>query len=363
MLFLRALHSRYADIVEQFHTCHKSLETTFIDMIIADVTYHDGFILKEPHWNDKSPKPIFRVPTAAAAHTDNAGTVWSSPFDWLSKSYGDKGICTRWKKALGGNGICPMCHREDPKHVPKEGPLLKLLNLKLIHVAPAASPPAPAPAVSAPAAAFPSPKRRVATANLPPLGGSSGSASAPSGLTACTLEFPEEFDSDDNFHWDRDESGTNYVPKSSKSVALYPSCHSIAVSIPPRVSPSGLPMASSTSIPLPSTSPTDLPSTDHVVSLLRCLHHLIQQVSHSSIGVSSSHHFAVADTGATNQMLPDKATFISYKPISNLQVCMGNNSFIPVQGRGTAVFSLNSQRVLIRNALHVPGLVVPLYSL
>ncbi len=42
---------------------------------------------------------------------------------------------------------------------------------------------------------------------------------------------------------------------------------------------------------------------------------------------------------------------------------MGNNSFLPVLGRGTAVISLNGQRVLIRNALLVPGLVMPLYSL
>lgn len=42
---------------------------------------------------------------------------------------------------------------------------------------------------------------------------------------------------------------------------------------------------------------------------------------------------------------------------------MGNNSFLPVLGRGSAIISLNGQRILVRNALHVPGLVVPLYSL
>jgi hypothetical protein len=62
-------------------------------------------------------------------------------------------------------------------------------------------------------------------------------------------------------------------------------------------------------------------------------------------------------------MLPKKAAFISYKLVSNLQVRMGNNAFLPVLGRGTAVFSLNGQRVLIWNDLHIPGLVMPLYSL
>jgi hypothetical protein len=41
---------------------------------------------------------------------------------------------------------------------------------------------------------------------------------------------------------------------------------------------------------------------------------------------------------------------------------MGNNSFLPVLGRGLAIILLG-QCVLDQNALHVPGLVVPLYSL
>ncbi len=57
MLFLHSLHSRYLDIVEQFRTRHKSLKTTSIEMIAADVTYHDKFILKEPCHQDKSSKP------------------------------------------------------------------------------------------------------------------------------------------------------------------------------------------------------------------------------------------------------------------------------------------------------------------
>jgi hypothetical protein len=38
MFFLRALHSCYSDIEEQFWTHHKSLETTSLDMTVADVT-------------------------------------------------------------------------------------------------------------------------------------------------------------------------------------------------------------------------------------------------------------------------------------------------------------------------------------
>jgi hypothetical protein len=42
---------------------------------------------------------------------------------------------------------------------------------------------------------------------------------------------------------------------------------------------------------------------------------------------------------------------------------MGNNSYVPVLGRGTAIFALNGKRLLVCNVLHVPGLAVPLYSL
>jgi hypothetical protein len=86
-------------------------------------------------------------------------------------------------------------------------------------------------------------------------------------------------------------------------------------------------------------------------------------MSAASILPTLGSRFTVADSGATNHMFPDKSAFISYKLVSNLQVCMGNNSFLPVLGRGTAIISLNGQRVLVRNALHVLGLVVPLYSL
>jgi hypothetical protein len=107
---------------------------TSIEMIVVDVTYHNEFILKEPCCQDKSSKTSSWIPAASAAHTDNSGTVWSSRFDWLSKGYGEKGIRTCWKKALGGSGICLICHQETPKHVPKDCALLTL-NLKLIHVA------------------------------------------------------------------------------------------------------------------------------------------------------------------------------------------------------------------------------------
>ncbi len=244
--------------------------------------------------------------------------------------------------------------------------LLKSLNLKPIHVASVTSPPSPAPATSNPAGATPSPGGRVAAADLPTSGGSNVSATAPSGLMAHALDVSEDFDLDDNFRWDGDESGIDYVNhscKSNKSTTLYPSCCSVAASPLLRVNPFELTKATPTSMTRPSRSPTGAPMTNCIINFSRCLCQLIQWFSHASIGGFLSKRFAVADTGVTNHMLPKKATFISYKSVSNLQVCMGKNSFHPVLGPGTADISLNGQQVLIRNALHVPGLMMPLYSL
>jgi hypothetical protein len=106
------------------------------------------------------------------------------------------------------------------------------------------------------------------------------------------------------------------------------------------------------------------PSTATQPRLSPKLIHLLGKLSLMPVDYPHPHGpFAVADTGATNHMVPDKSCFISYKLVSGLSVCMGNNSFIPVLGRGTAIFSLNGKRILVQNVLHFPLLVVPLYSL
>ncbi len=71
----------------------------------------------------------------------------------------------------------------------------------------------------------------------------------------------------------------------------------------------------------------------------------------------------MADTGVTDHMVPDRSAFISYKTVRNLRVQMGNNSYAPVLGWGTAITLLNGQCLLIWNVLHVPMLHGPLYSL
>ena len=64
----------------------------------------------------------------------------------------------------------------------------------------------------------------------------------------------------------------------------------------------------------------------------------------------------VADTGATDHMLPDKSAFISYHLVTGQRVRMGDNSFAPIAGYGTAIILLNGKKILIRDCLHVPDL-------
>jgi hypothetical protein len=99
------------------------------------------------------------------------------------------------------------------------------------------------------------------------------------------------------------------------------------------------------------------------IILPKHLQAIIAQMTKDSISPCLGCRFSVADTGATDHMFPDKLTFISYKSIPNLQVWMGNNSFLPVLRRSTTIISLNGQRVLVCNALHVPGLTDLFYSL
>ena len=56
--------------------------------------------------------------------------------------------------------------------------------------------------------------------------------------------------------------------------------------------------------------------------------------------------------------VPDKRAFISYRPVSGHWVRMGNNSFAPILGSGSAVIA-----ILIGECLHVPTIRNPLYSL
>ncbi len=151
--------------------------------------------------------------------------------------------------------------------------------------------------------------------------------------------------------------------KSNNNVAFYPLCNQVVLeALPPISLPHDPPpkLLIKCLIQLPSGSTSHKSCCIMISKSLNCL---IKRMSKASIHTGSSHQFTVADSGATDHIFPNKSAFISYKLMVNLQVRMGNNSYLPVLGQGSAVISLNGQCILVRNALHVLGLVVPLYSL
>jgi hypothetical protein len=358
MFFLCALHGHYTDLLKQFCSRFKVLEDASVDSVVKDVHYHNSFTLAGP--KKSTPPQGSRVLKASAANADMHGHEWNNPFEWLL-SYSKKGIKTRWTCALAGMGICPICHSaKKPWHVPVNCPLLKELNLKLIKGPPSAPSPAPAPAslAAAPTPA-PSPGGHAALTTGPP-NGSTGSSSAPSGLMALLAKkydaLVEEYESEKDFHWAGDEDVLAYdsPPASSCNcnnlAAFYPSCnHTATMPLFPSASSNGLPV------------PAALASCSMI--LQKCLQAIIAWMTKDSISPGLGCRFLVADTGATDHMFPNKLAFISYTSIPNLHVPMGNNSCLPVLGRGTTITSLNDQCVLVSNTLHVPGLAVLLYSL
>jgi hypothetical protein len=226
--------------------------------------------------------------------------------------------------------------------------LLTELGLKLIAVGGGPAGGLKSPASTTPTtgtADTPGAKAAAAGFQVPP---TADPSDAPAGMTASVVADEDE-NSTDSFRWFGDEDGLTFeeAVKPKASVSSYPPSTSNPSCC--RVSLEGGPTCSVTQ------------SADNIILPPTLVQSLLKAIP--TTGSGTPFRFVVADTGATDHMVPDRGAFISYKSIHGLRVRMGNNSFAPVLGRGTAIISLNGQRLLIRNVLHVPGLRVPLYSL
>jgi hypothetical protein len=203
-----------------------------------------------------------------------------------------------------------------------------------------------------------------------------GSASTPGAFSATTE--PESYDSGDKFDYKGKADRVMYDTggkHNASSAYLAPSC-CIATVEPESGSVAAFLLASTTT-PSPlmggsaysmggSTPRKDPPGVNTVYlpkRVLALLKNPLLQVTVPSPHQIIQTSLLVADSGATDHMLPDKLAFISYHPVLGRRVWMGNNSFAPNLGHGTAVISLNGKKILIRDCLHVPDLRNPLYSL
>ena len=62
-------------------------------------------------------------------------------------------------------------------------------------------------------------------------------------------------------------------------------------------------------------------------------------------------------------MFPDYSTFKKYHRLSNRYFTIGDTTSLPIEGIGTAIYTLNGRTILTCNALHIPALQGLLYSL
>jgi len=344
---LHAILPRYEGLPNQFASKQKDLSTASIDWILMDAKYMDGFIPVGSKGKPVLPPSTPHTPTAATVITDQNSKEHRSPWEWLASHMPD-GISSRWSSSMKGNFYCAVCHSKD-KHLPTKCPMIAELGLKLIEVGggsagglkpPAGTTPpvgtADAPGAKAAAAGFQAPP----TDDFP--------AAAPAGMTA-SLVAEKDKNSTDSFRWFGDKDGVTFeeAVKPKASISSYPPSTSNPSCC--RVSLEGGPTCSVTQ------------SADDIIIPPTLVQLLLKAIP--TTGSGTPFRFVVADTGATDHMVPDCGAFISYKSIHGLCVRMGNNSFAPVLGRGTAIISLNGQRLLIKNVLHVPGLRVPLHSL
>ena len=68
-----------------------------------------------------------------------------------------------------------------------------------------------------------------------------------------------------------------------------------------------------------------------------------------------------AESGESEDMLPDYSIFKTYHRLANIYDTLGDTTRLPIEGIDTAVYTLNGRTILTRNALHITSVRGPLY--
>ena len=349
---LRALLANYHGVVQDFRLGRHSLSTATLQSVVDQCAAYDKDPWKGPVGKDGK---HHRNPSASAAGSTNDR---SNPYEALMKcSFGSH--ISKWRNACKDtSNFCMICHNTSNKggHHSKDCPILKQIGLKLVKRTPADGNDAASRVGESPAPAPPS-------APIPPSpapASDGGSTNTPGAFTAATEQ--ESYDSGDEYDYEGKYEGSVYSGSAGKprnNVNVYPQAsHNTAELICPDPDTSCR----------RTTSPMD-PKGARTVHLPKHVLALLNNPPTQSTAPIRPHHgsdppnLIVADTGATDHMLPEKSAFISYRPVNGRRVRMGNNSFAPILGSGSAVISINGKHILIRECLHVPALRNPLYSL
>ncbi len=84
MLFLRAIHSHYQGILNQFASKQKDLLAALIDSVVADAKFMDEFATVGANGKTIHPTSTPHSPAAATAVTGRDGKEHHSPWEWLA---------------------------------------------------------------------------------------------------------------------------------------------------------------------------------------------------------------------------------------------------------------------------------------
>ena len=344
---LCTFQSTYHRVVQDFRLGRHSFSSATLQSVVEQYMAYN----KDP-WKGrigKDGKPV-RSPSANAAGAGAPG-IKSNPYDAMEACSFGTDILHWHIGCKDSYEKCLVCHNmlNKPAHHTKDCPILKQIGLKLVKRTPAdgsdaasrvgeSLAPAPAPAPPAPA---------------PSADG--GPAATPGAFTAATEA--ASYDSGEEFDYEGKYEGSVYSGKSRSSVSDYP--HASHATAEPLATTSGSPPSCRRTTW--STDPKGF-RTVYLPKLVLALLH--GPAAHSTAFISTKDHpghnsLLVADTGATDHMLPDKSAFISYRPVTGCRVRMGNNSFAPILGSGLAVISVNGRQILIWNCLHIPALRNP----
>ncbi len=356
MPFLWGIHLRYQDLLSQFASMHKDLSHATIDSVVADAHYIEKFVVVGSKNKPPASSPFPCSPSAALVATNKEGKEFCSPWEWLVM-YNSAVVVSWWHCSLTRGFYCTCCNSNE-KHHPHNCPLLNDLGLKIIEVGGQGggtmlgssldgTPASNASGGGKPASSSPPVALPVAVGSPP-----ASTSSSPTAHLGAAVEADAggKESLTDSFLWYGDKDGVKY--KSNGTVSNYsPSCSQVLVE-------SFAPHASHTGLVLHCCQSTSETVTDNIVLPLVLVATLLQAISPEDLK-----QLVMVDTGTTNHMLPECATFISYKSFWHLWVQMGNNSFALVLGQRTTIISLNGKHFLICNVLHVPALWVPLYSL
>ena len=145
----------------------------------------------------------------------------------------------------------------------------------------------------------------------------------------------DSYDSGKEFDYEGRHEGLVYNGKPKSNVFVYPSAsHATAEPLDTSSESTTNCYLTTSSIDPQGVRTTPLPK--HVIALLRN-----PPAYSTGLVPGEAHSLLVANTGATDHMIPDKSVFISYRPVSGRRVRMGNNSFAPILGSDSAVIAIN----------------------